>query len=118
MEDLAPDIVRQRLLIEGFYELDIDAAVIESYFGRLCDGLGLQAYGNPTLFSPAGKGQEINQGYDAFLPLVDSGVSLYAWTARRFLAVVLFTCKRFDAARAVELTAAFFRMSRSAVREF
>jgi hypothetical protein len=61
MEDLAPDIVRQRLLIEGFYELDIDAAVIESYFGRLCDGLGLQAYGNPTLFSPAGKGQEINQ---------------------------------------------------------
>lgn len=33
------------------------------------------------------------------------------WTSQRFLALVLFTCKSFDAARAVSFTRDFFRMA-------
>jgi hypothetical protein len=32
MDDLAPDITRQRLLIEGYYTVDVDEPVIERYF--------------------------------------------------------------------------------------
>jgi hypothetical protein len=31
MRDLAPDIVRQRLLIEGLYERDVDRDAVERY---------------------------------------------------------------------------------------
>jgi hypothetical protein len=37
-----------------------------------------------------------NQGL-TFQPFIDSGISLYVWSARRFLAVVIFSCKTFDA---------------------
>ena len=118
MDDLAPDIVRQRLLIEGFFTIDVDEDVIRRYFGELTTALDLRAYGEPTIFSPAGLGDAANQGYDAFLPLIDSGISLYVWSARRFLSVVVFTCKHFDVDRALETTEQFFAMDRTAHHEF
>ncbi|MBI4177116.1 MAG: hypothetical protein HY516_02010 [Candidatus Aenigmarchaeota archaeon] len=77
MKNLAPNIVRQRLLIEGFYGIRVDKKTIEEYFEKITKSLNLKAYGKPTIFSPNGLGKEENQGYDAFIPLVDSGISLY-----------------------------------------
>lgn len=118
MEDLAPDIVRQRLLIEGHFTTDVGEAAIERYFAGLTSVLDLRTYGSPTIFAPRGLGREENQGYDAFVPLIDSGVSLYVWSQSRFLSVVIFTCKRFDADRAVEFTRDFFTMSDVASQQF
>ncbi len=118
MEDLAPDILRQRLLIEGFFTIDVDEAVIIRYFEELTAALSLRVYGAPTIFAPGGAGREENQGYDAFVPLIDSGISLYVWSARRFLSVILFTCKSFDADHALSFTRAFFRMTKSAEQGF
>lgn len=118
MEDLAPDITRQRLLIEGYFELDVDATVITEYLHALPAALDLRTYGEPTIFAPGGEGRAENEGYDAFIPLIDSGISLYVWTGSRFLSVVVFTCKAFDEATALEFTRTFFRMSRTAHRAF
>lgn len=118
MEDLAPDITRQRLLIEGYFEIDVDAAIITDYLHTLAAALDLRTYGEPTIFAPGGEGRAENQGYDAFIPLIDSGISLYVWTGQRFLSVVVFTCKSFDDSRALEFTRTFFRMSRTAHRAF
>jgi S-adenosylmethionine decarboxylase len=108
MRDLAPDIVRQRLLLEGVYAQSIDRDAVERYLLGVAAHLGLSAYGTPVVHSPAGAGKDANQGFDAFLPLIDSGISLYVWTSRRFFAVVLFTCKRFDADAALAYTREFF----------
>src|SRR5436190_5735519 len=108
MEDLAPDILRQRLLIEGFFAVEVTEDVIRNYFDGLTSTLNLQTYGAPTIFAPAGLGRAENQGYDAFVPLIDSGISLYVWSGPRFLSVVAFTCKRFDAEQAVRFTRDFF----------
>jgi hypothetical protein len=35
MEDLAPDITRQRLLIEGYFDIGVDATVIADYLHAL-----------------------------------------------------------------------------------
>ncbi len=110
MRNLAPEITRQRLLLEGFYTIDIDGSRVEIYLQGVANHLGLRGYGRPAIFAPAGEGSEDNQGFDAFLPLIDSGISLYVWTRARFVAVVLFTCKAFDEASAIEFTRAFFRL--------
>lgn len=118
VKNLAPQIVRQRLLIEGYYAIDVDEAVIEDYFSTVTKALALRMYGKPTIFSPGGEGKRENQGYDAFVPLIDSGISLYVWSRTRFLSVVLYTCKGFDEAMAVKVTQEFFRMGEVATHSF
>jgi S-adenosylmethionine decarboxylase len=111
MKDLAPDIVRQRLLIEGLYELDVDEAAVKRYLIEVAAHLGLRTYGEPIVHSPEGTGKDSNEGFDAFIPLIDSGISLYVWTKRRFFAAVLFTCKNFDSTAALDFTRGYFRAS-------
>lgn len=118
MRDLAPEIVRQRLLVEGFFTVDVDENVIRAFFDRITDALGLRTYGAPTVFAPVGEGRAENQGYDAFVPLIDSGISLYVWTGPRFLSVVAFTCKPFDVDAAIAVTREYFAMTAVEYTEF
>ena len=115
---IAVDIVRQRLLMEGYYGIDVDEGAIERYFAGISEFLGLQMYGRPTIFSTGGRGREENQGYDAFAPLVDSGISVYVWTNKRFVSVVLYTCKGFGSERAVRFTRDFLEISEMVSQEF
>lgn len=108
MKDLAPQVFRQRLLMEGLYGIDVDRDSVARYLSGLAVHLDLRAYGEPVIYSPAGLGKEANQGFDAFLPLVDSGIAAYVWSSARLFSVVLYTCKGFDPARAIDFTRAFF----------
>jgi S-adenosylmethionine decarboxylase len=118
MEDLAPDITRQRLLIEGFFTIGVDEDAIRAFFDRITTDLNLRTYGAPTIFAPQGDGRAENQGYDAFVPLIDSGISLYVWSAPRFMSVIIFTCKNFDSSTAVDVTREFFQCSEIVSRNF
>ena len=118
MRHLAPEIVRQRLLFEGYYTNDVDEAVIRRFLTDLAATLDLRAYGEAIVFAPGGLGRDQNQGYDAFVPLIDSGISLYVWSAQRFLSLVLFTCKSFAADEAVEFTRKYFAMAESDHQSF
>jgi S-adenosylmethionine decarboxylase len=117
MRNLAPHIFRQRLLIEGFYTVAMTREALAEYLLGLAAHLGLKAYGEPAIYTPAGLGKAENQGFDAFLPLVDSGISAYVWSSARFFSIVLYTCKGFDEAAAVRYTREFFRAS-GAVESF
>lgn len=119
MENLAPEIVRQRLLIEGLYRIDVDETTIKDFFNKLINELGLRAYAEPTIFVPDGMGREENSGYDAFIPLIDSGISLYLWTGTtKFVSCIIFTCKKFDEQKALEVTKNFFKISKAVHRSF
>jgi S-adenosylmethionine decarboxylase len=111
MHDLAPDIIRQRILIEGYYTVTIDEDVIRKFFAHITSLLDLRTYDAPVIFAPGGEGRVDNEGYDAFVPLIDSGISLYVWTGPKFLSAVAFTCKAFDADTAVRATREFFAMT-------
>ena len=109
IDDLAPDIFRQRLLIEGFFRREIDADVVRDYLLGVAAHLGLRTYGDPVVFSPgAGTGRAENAGFDAFVPLIDSGISGYFWSGQKFLSVLLYTCKGFDEQAAVDYTQEYF----------
>lgn len=89
MKDLAPEIVRQRLLIEGHFTTEVNADAVEAYLLGLAAPLDLRTYSDPVIHSPDGEGSEENTGFDAFVPLIDSGISLSVWTNARFFAAVL-----------------------------
>jgi hypothetical protein len=111
MRNLAPDILRQRLLIEGLYTTEVDRTAVEAYLTGIAAELGLRTYGDAIVHAPGGEGKAENAGFDAFIPLIDSGISLYVWSERKFFAAVLFTCKAFDAERAAAFSERFFAAS-------
>ena len=110
MLDIAPDIFRQRLLIEGYFAIEVDEKVIEEYLLELAARLGLRTYGRPMVYSPGGRGKDVNQGFDAFVPLIDSGIAAYFWTAAKFMSVVIYSCKQFDPEAAIGFTRHFLEV--------
>lgn len=109
MLDLAPDIFRQRLLMEARWTIDVDAELVRGYLLGVAAELRLTPYGDPIVFSPAaGQGRAENAGFDSFLPLINSGISGYFWTGSKFLSVVLYSCTPFDPDAAVAFTRGYF----------
>jgi len=102
VKNLAPQIFRQRLLVEGYTTARVDRQMLEATLNGLAEHLGLRAYAAPVIFSPGDAARADNQGFDAFLPLADSGISLYYWAGARFVSVLLYTCARFDEAAAID----------------
>lgn len=116
MKNLAPNIFRQRLLIEGFYTTDMSEAILEEYLLTIASHLNLRTYGQPIIFSPAsGMGRDENAGYDAFVPLIDSGISVYVWSNAQFFSIVIYTCKGFDEKAAIDFTQEYFTVSEEIV---
>ena len=66
LTNLAPEIFRKRLLIEGFFDIQITPDVL------ITTELGLRTYGEPIIHATSGAGA-VNEGFDGFVPLVDSG---------------------------------------------
>ena len=73
MKDLAPDIVRQRLLIEGLYSKEIDQAAVESYLIDVAAHLGLRTYRTADRACAGRRQGGKRRVFEAFIPLIDSG---------------------------------------------
>jgi S-adenosylmethionine decarboxylase len=112
LKNIAPEIFRQRLIIEGYYSIEITKEILEKYLIDIAENLNLRIYGDPIIFSPStGMGKEENAGFDAFVPLIDSGISAYIWSKARFFSIVIYTCKGFDEGAAVDFTKDFFSVT-------
>jgi len=118
MKNIAKKITRQRLLIEGFYNIEVSKKIINDYFKKISKELKLKIYGKPIIFSPEGRGKKINQGYDAFIPLIDSGISLYVWCNEKFFSIIIYTCKKFDEKKAINFTKKFFKSNKLVKKSF
>ncbi len=118
MKNIAPKITRQRLLIEGYFEIDVKKKTVTDFFEGITKELKLRAYGKPSIHETGGKGKAINQGYDAFIPLIDSGIALYVWGNVKFFSTVIYTCKKFDTRKAVKFTKDFFKAKKITHKSF
>ena len=118
VKDLAPHIYRQRLLIEGIYDREVDADTVRKFFDVLLEELGMTAAGAPIVNVSDGLGKPENQGIEAFIPLIESGVALYTWESSSFLSLIIYTCKAYDDARAIEITRNFFELSQFECKPF
>ena len=118
MKNLAPEIFRKRLLVEGFFTINVEEKAIKEFFKFLTNSLALETYGTPIIHFTSGVGKDENQGYDAFVPLIDSGIYLAVWSNQNFFSLVIYTCKEFDDELAVEKTQEFFSVGEIAFSRF
>lgn len=103
MPDLAPDIYRQRLVIEGTCRKAVDEAAVRRYLSELSEVCGMT-----RLMEPVTHRSELF-GWAGWIHWETSGAHLYAWERPRlFLSVDVYTCKPFDPQAAIEFTRGFF----------
>lgn len=113
MVDLAPDIFRQRLVIEGLVESPIGAQQIVDYLASLSEVLEMV-----TLLTPVTH-QSDRYGWAGWIHWETSGAHFYAWDQPRlFFSVDIYTCKPFSAALAVDFTRRYFSATEVSYREF
>ena len=103
MKDLAPDIYRQRMVIEGIPNSPITKDQIKDYLSKLSDILEMISILDPVTH------QSTKYGWAGWIHWETSGAHFYAWEKPRlFFSVDIYTCKEFDEEKAVEFTMAFF----------
>ena len=118
MKDIEPRVFRQRMLIEAKIGIEVRAETVKEFLNGIADHLDLKVYGEPVVYSTGGLGKEINQGFDGFVPLIDSGISISVWVPVNFIAVLVHTCKKFDPEKAAKFTKEFFKATQIASKEF
>lgn len=111
--DLAPDIFRQRLVIEGTCRRPIAGTDIADYLERLSDVCGMH-----PLIEPVTHRSE-KYGWAGWIHWETSGAHVYAWDRPTlFFSVDIYTCKAFDAPDAVRFTEEFFDAPEIVARAF
>ncbi len=113
MRDLAPEIYRQRLVIEGYPQKALTDSEIKEYLKQLSDVLGMT-----TLIDPVTHRSDL-YGEAAWIHWETSGAHFYAWDQPRlFFSVDIYTCKEFKAEDAVSFTEKFFQVDEIVFKEF
>lgn len=111
LTNIAPDIFRKRLLVEGYFDVEVTEETLRTYFSRITSGLGLRTYGDPIIHRTSGAGKDVNEGFDGFVPLIDSGIYIGVWVNPKFLSTIIYTCGEFDTDKAISLVEEIFRLS-------
>lgn len=111
LTNIAPEIFRKRLLVEGYFGVEVTEDSLREYFSRITTELGLRTYGEPIIHRTSGAGKDLNEGFDGFVPLVDSGIYIGVWVNPKFLSTIIYTCGEFDEEKAVSLVKAIFQLS-------
>lgn len=103
MLDLAPEICRQRLVVEGLCKAPIDAGSIRDYLAKLSEEIGMI-----TLIDPVTH-QSPLYGWAGWIHWETSGAHFYAWDVPRlFFSVDIYACKPFSVEAVLDFTRNFF----------
>ena len=110
--DLAPHIVRQRLVVEARCEEIVTAAAIIEYLQKLTHVCGMTGLMDPVVH------RSDRYGWAGWVHWETSGAHIYAWDAPVvFVSVDIYTCKWFDPDAVVAFTRSFFGATDVAWRE-
>lgn len=113
MKDLAPEILRQRLVIEGYPAKNINAEDIFEYLSALSPEIGMKTILPPVTHLSG------TYGWAGWIHWETSGAHFYAWDRPRlFFSVDIYTCKAFEPKHAVEFTKKFFQAKKVEFKEF
>ena len=111
--DLAPDILRQRLVIEGVPARPVDDVLIRSYLSALSRAVDMV-----QLIEPVTHRSDL-YGWAGWIHWETSGAHFYAWEQPRlFFSVDVYTCKAFDVDTAVAFTRDFLSADTIVAKSF
>lgn len=111
--DLAPQILRQRLVVEGYPAKAIAEAEIKDYLSQLSEITRMT-----RLLEPVTHRSDL-YGWAGWIHWETSGAHFYAWEKPlRFFSVDIYTCKQFDPELVVDFTRGFFQASHITAKDF
>ena len=112
-KDLAPQILRQRLVVEGYPSASITDVQIKDYLKKLSDITEMT-----TLIEPVTHSSD-KYGWAGWIHWETSGAHFYAWDQPKlFFSVDIYTCKAFDADKVIAFTKDYFKASEVTAKEF
>tara|TARA_Y100001938_G_C8083488_1_gene430519 strand:+ start:1590 stop:2036 length:447 start_codon:yes stop_codon:yes gene_type:complete len=103
-KDLAPDIFRQRIIIEGTLHKPFLAEDMTRYCNEITEVLKMTAVTAPVCnYDP-------DYGWCAYTHWKESGMHIYGWDDRKppFFSIDIYTCKAFDPQHAINYSKEFF----------
>ncbi|MDP3966202.1 MAG: S-adenosylmethionine decarboxylase [archaeon] len=118
MENFAPDILRQRMVIEGIYSVKMTPKLLKDCMQKLSVKLGMKIIYGPIVKNIAEKINPLHGGYESILIWAESGASIYTWKRNNFFTVDIYTCRRFDPKVAVEHIKEKFEAKKIDFKEF
>lgn len=111
--DLAPEIIRQRLVIEGIPKDPITDHQIKEYLSHLSNVLKMK-----TLIDPITHRSD-KYGWSGWIHWETSGAHFYAWEQPMlFFSVDIYTCKEFKVEDAVRFTEHYFAAQKATYKSF
>jgi hypothetical protein len=111
--DLAPQVLRQRLVVEGYPALPITDISIKDYLCRLSDFIGMK-----TLLEPVTHRSDL-YGWAGWIHWETSGAHFYAWEQPLlFFSVDIYSCKAFEVSAALEFTRRYFDATKLTAKSF
>jgi S-adenosylmethionine decarboxylase len=103
VQNLAPEICRQRLVVEGLCHQSIDAESIRGFLSQLSTTIDMVALMEPVTH------QSPQYGWAGWIHWETSGAHFYAWNVPRlFFSVDVYACKSFSVDAVVELAKEWF----------
>ena len=111
--DLAPQVLRQRLVVEGYPSMPITDGNIKDYLCSLSDLIGMK-----TLLEPVTHRSDL-YGWAGWIHWETSGAHFYAWEQPLlFFSVDIYSCKAFDVQSALAFTGRYFQASKLCHKSF
>ncbi len=103
MKNLAPDLVRQRVIIEGTTKEIVQPEQIKEYLDALAEVTGMEKLSGPYAYSAH------DMGFGGWIHWKSSGAAFYSYpTDLPLFTVDCYTCKPFSVSEAGEFTKKFF----------
>ncbi len=100
--NLAPEIFRKRLIIEGKYTAEITSAqFVEDFLSDLSREMEMTIIAGPFISSATGKAILLHDGFEGSLVWAESGANTYIWSNSKFCTVDIYSCKDFDSEKAI-----------------
>lgn len=105
-QDLAPQVLRQRLVVEGYPSRPITDDAIKDYLCGLSDLIGMR-----TLLEPVTHRSDL-YGWAGWIHWETSGAHFYAWEQPLlFFSVDIYACKAFNVPATLEFTRRYFEVT-------
>jgi S-adenosylmethionine decarboxylase len=111
-KNLAPNLVRQRLIIEGTTEKIVEPKLIKTYLGAMAEVAKMDVLSGPMAYSAH------EMGYGGWIHWKSSGAHFYSYpTEPPLFTVDIYTCKPFSVDEVVEFTKKYFKVIEIVWRE-
>jgi len=101
IKNLKPEIHRERLIIEGFYNIGISEGLLKNFLIGLSEALAMKVIAGPFIFSPD-KFSLIHHGMGGFIAWVESGAAFYSWGEHKFFTLDIYSCKALNTLLVIE----------------